>query len=430
MKQTASKIALLAGLALASTHCGDDDASSSTGAEGGTGNSQGTAGATGEAQEDVVEMFSWWIAPGEAEALQALLDLYRDEHPESTILNAAEESGSDARDELTRRIGADDPPDLFQENANNLPVFLEDHPDGLESLDTLFEDLELNDTLFPEVIDNVTVDGQIVAMPVNLHRENSLFYNQDLFDANGLEPPTTLEELLAACDTLKAAGVTPIATSYQGWIQRIMFNSIAMGSMGAGEYYDYFQSGGAENADALRDAIDVFAQILESYINDNAGEADFGWQEAAQAVYDGDAAMFLHGDWAKGYFVQLGWEPGPDFGVVAAPGAADLFLYGVDTFAIPTGAKNPAGARDFLAIVASPEGQVAFNTLKGSSPIREDVPLDELDPLGRATLQDLSDATFRMLVATPLAWDDALSAFATDRDADALFQAFTDNPPE
>ena len=88
-----------------------------------------------------------------------------------------------------------------------------------------------------------------------------------------------------------------------------------------------------------------------------------------------------------------------------------------------------ADYREFLETVASPAGQVAFNRLKGSSPIRSDVPRGDLDALGRETLDRLEHAKIRMLVRSRPSWEDALTAFARDRDRAKLLRAFTDAPP-
>jgi len=93
--------------------------------------------------------------------------------------------------------------------------------------------------MLPDVINDVKVDGRIYAMPVNIHRENALFYNKQIFADHHLTPPTTLAEFLTVCATLKAAGITPVATAYQGWILRIMFNSLAMGSMGTDAFHGF-----------------------------------------------------------------------------------------------------------------------------------------------------------------------------------------------
>jgi glucose/mannose transport system substrate-binding protein len=399
------------------------------GCDGGGGATNMTGmGGTGGTNEQVVEIFSWWIAPGEAEALQALVDLNKANHPDERIYNAGAVSGADARMTLATRLAAHDPPDLFQQNAADLRTFIAANPGALQPLDDIVAAQGLPSVVLPEILADVTVDGHIYTMPNNIHRENALFYNKQIFAAYNLQPPTNLAELLTVCDTLRANGVTPIATAFQGWILRIMFNEIAMGSMGAAAFHD-FMTGGPRDDAALMAAIDTFGSILQNDINAGASDPNFGWTNAADEVAAGHAAMFLHGDWAKGYYEQLGWTPGVDFGVVGAPGASELFWYGVDTFSLPVGAQHQTGAVDFLDTIGSIQGQVAFNKLKGSSPIRTDVPLDQLDSEGRATLLDLMNAQYRMLVVSHDAWDNAMLAFAQTGDKAALFQTYVDNPP-
>jgi len=406
---------LWTGLLLGATGCGSD------GQDAGDGGNP-------EDEERTVEMFSWWISPGEAEALQALVDVHNEAHPNDRVINAAVASGDDARDRLAERLDEGEPPDLFQQNAHDIPAFLDMRPEAIEPLDYLLAEHDLEGTIDPEVLDAVTVDGHVYAMPVNVHRENALFYNKQIFEDHGLEPPTTIAEFLDVCETLDAEGVTPIATGHQGWILRIMFNSLAMGSMGS-DSFQSFMSGGERDDAKLQAAIDVFSTVLDNYVNANAADEGFGWTQAAEEVADGNAAMFFHGDWAKGYYVQLGLTPGVDFGVVGAPGASDVFWYGVDTFSLPVGAPTPAAARDFLLTIASPAGQVAFNKLKGSTPVRMDIDKDDLDSEGRATLEDFENASVKMRVVGNNAWDEAMLTFAQDGDKDALFQVYVDNPP-
>ncbi|MEO6600196.1 MAG: hypothetical protein ABIQ16_10015, partial [Polyangiaceae bacterium] len=91
---------------------------------------------------------------------------------------------------------------------------------------------------------------------------------------------------------------------------------------------------------------------------------------------------------------------------------------------------NERGAREFLTTVASPAGQIAFNTIKGSSPIRRDIPSSALDPLGRATVDDLQNAKIRMLIPSRPGWDEALQQFAKDGDVSAVMRTFIALPPE
>jgi glucose/mannose transport system substrate-binding protein len=398
--------------------CGSDSKSS-----GGNAGSAGTSGGGGQTSQQV-EIISWWTTPGTAEALQAVVDVYKADHPDGRIYNAAAADGTTARAILDQRLTDSDPPDIAQYNANNLGALLADHPGALASLDTLIDDLAIRDKIVPEVLANVTIGGKIVAMPVNVHRENAVFYNKQIFEDNNLTPPTTFEEFLTVCETLKAAGVTPIATSYRGWIQRIMFNTIVMGKLGTPQFVKLIEGTLAFDDPTVTAAVDDYTMILENYINADAGGADFSWTQAADAVFNGDAAMLIHGDWAKGYFDQAGWTPGTDFGVFGAPGASNMFWYGVDVFAMMADAPNEQGALDFLTSVASIEGQVAFNSIKGSSPMRLDVPSADLDEVGADTLNDLKNADVRMLVQTGDVWDTALGVYAVDRDRAALATAF------
>jgi glucose/mannose transport system substrate-binding protein len=199
--------------------------------------------------------------------------------------------------------------------------------------------------------------------------------------------------------------------------------------MGAQAFHDYFSGSAALDETAMRSAISLLDRVLSDYSNDSAADPALGWTDAADLVLDGQAAMIIHGDWAKGYYVQQGWHPGEGFGVLGMPGASELFLYGVDVFAMPAGGPQPEAAQRFVRTVATKEAQVAFNRLKGSSPMRLDTSIEDLDAVGRATLEDLKNASLRMLAPSNELWDEALEAFAASRDHDALLATFIDNPP-
>lgn len=362
---------------------------------------------------ETVEITSWWSGPGEAEALAALLDVHEDRNPGVNIFNSSANDGTASEVTIEERLEDGDPPDAFQENIHDIPAILDAFPGSLEPLDSLFEEHGWNDTFLPEVLDAITHDGSIYAMPVGVHRENAVFMNSAIFTANDLEEPTTVAELLTTCETLKTEGVTCLATGGQGWIVRIMFLDLVMGTMGGAAFQEFF-AGEGDPADAnFALAIDHLRTILDNYIDpalwitegcmniegdpiDQCLDADSGWQEASQALYDGDAAMFMHGDWVGGFVQQLGWKAGIDYSVVGAPGANDTFLFGVDTFAVPADGKNKAGALDFCETIGSLEGQAAFNNVKGSTPVRLDADTSLLTPVGQQALDDLNNAAVVM----------------------------------
>ena len=398
--------------------------------------SDGTNSSSGPAvKEQTVEVFSWWTAPGEAEALQTLISLNHSLHPNESVFNAAAQGhidpGTDAKVLLAKRIEDGKPPDLFQTNAKDMNAFIDAHPGGVLPLDDLFAAEGLNDSVAPEVLNDVTYKGHIYTVPVNIHRDNSLFYNKTIFAQHGLKPPTTLAEFMSTCAALKKAGITPLALSTsQSWIIEKLFMSLAVGTMGPKAFIDNFTGVKPFDADELKPALAAVNKIMTDYIDVDASAADtYGWTQATESLYSGTAAMFIHGDWVKGYLVQLGWTPDVDFGVVTSPDTEGVFLYGMDVFGIPSGAKNPDGARDFVRTISSSKGQIGFNVVKGSSPVRLDVPTTDFDSMGQQVAAEFKNAQHRIAsVSTLPAWDQALVDLAHTHDEAAALRAYLDNP--
>lgn len=396
------------------------------------------SGGDGTQEEAVtVEVFSWWTAPGEAEALQSLIDLHRKRFPNARIFNAATDpellsGGMEAKVVLQDRLRAGDPPDSFQTNAFELKTgFLSEKPELLDPLDDLFAEGGLKEDVVPELLEDVTVAGHLMAIPVNIHRENSLLYNISLFKEHDVTPPQTLEQFLDVCAKLKADGVTPLAISTsQSWIISKVFVALALGSLGPSKFVNYFIDKDPVDEAEFAPIVDVLDQLLTEYIDVEGAAVDgFGWTQAADSLHEGTAAMFIHGDWAKGYLTQLGWTPNVDFGVTAAPGSEGAFIYGTDVFALPQGAKHPGDARDWLRTIASSEGQIAFNEAKGSVPVRLGLSSRGLDPVATQTYTDLKEASVRLrVVPIPPAWDEGMAQLAKDHDKDAMLQILVQTP--
>jgi glucose/mannose transport system substrate-binding protein len=389
----------------------------------------GSAGAAGEGDEQVLQLCSWWTAPGAADALTVLIDTYKNVHEGSRVYHYSDVSAGTVKDVLGKGL-PDSQFDVFQLSAVDLPWLLNTHGDSVEKLDSVYADAGLNDVMLPEIRNAVVGDGHPYGVVTGVHRNNSFIYNKQIFDEQNLDPPTTVAEFVTVAATLKAAGVMPVASAMDTWVLRVVFEELLAGTMGA-QRFDDFVKGKITGSDAdveadLQATIDIFHTVITEYIDvERASAADYRWPSSAQDLYDGRAAMLFHGDWAKGYLLHLGWTAGLDFGVSGPPGAFDLFIYGADMLGLPTTAPHPQLARDFLMVAASPEGQVAFNQVKGSTPMRTDL-ADLLDDTAKATLDDLVNAKVLMASHPSAAWDAGIQAFAKDHDKEALLNVYTD----
>lgn len=346
-----------------------------------------------ELPENAVEIFSWWTGAGEEAGLLALIDLFQEQYPEYDVVNSAVAggAGTDARAVLASRMQAGDPPGTFQIHAGRALLDTWVAADAMEPLNFLYEEEGWFD-VFPETLLDLTTDedGNIYSVPVNVHRSNVMFTNTAVFEDNGLELPVTFEEFVEVADELEAAGVTPLALGdNEPWTLTHTWESVLLGTVGPEEYNALFA--GESNWDS-EGVVESFERLdtMFGYINED--HAARNWQDAAQLVAEGDAAMNIMGDWAAGYFAtDLELEPIDDFGWVPTPGTAGHFITVVDTFGLPEGAPNREGTIDWLRVLGSVEGQEIFNPLKGSIAARTDADVSVFNQYGQATYDDFNN---------------------------------------
>jgi glucose/mannose transport system substrate-binding protein len=378
-----------------------------------------------------VEIFSWWTSGGEVEALNALLDVHRDRYPNVKVTNAAEALAAKARDRLDERMAEGLPPDMFQANVGadqqRWVLFneVDDSESKVEPVDSLADAAGWRDVFPSQVTDALSYDGRMYAVPVNIHRINSLFLNKHVFEAEGLDAPTTLAELEATAQTLSELGYVGLTIGNKNnWTMQLFTFENVLPAVAGGEYYEAFWRGEKNPDDQqITDTLDTVLRLWP-YFNEDANDVD--WGEALDKMMTGDkpAAMAVMGDWAKGYFVSKGWVPGVDFDQIPFPGSNGTFVFTADTFALPKGAPHESAARNLLVTVGSVEGQTAFNKIKGSIPVRGDINPEEFDVLGQKTFDDFQSNT-RVLAMSGLT-----PVGSIDDVAPAIKEMLIDNDPE
>jgi glucose/mannose transport system substrate-binding protein len=317
-----------------------------------------------------VEVFSWWTGGGEAAGLDAMIAIFKEQHPDVEFINAAVAggAGTNARAVLATRLQAGDPPDSWQGHAGQELIGTYVAADQLEPVNFLYEENGWLDVMPDTLIPLISQDGNIYSVPVNIHRANVLWYNPTILEENGITVPESLDEWVVAMETLQAADVLPLAMGEQ-WTAMHLMETVLLSSLGA-EAYDGLWDGTTDwGSPEVLAALEDFNNVL-GFTNPDA--ASLSWQDAAQLVVDGDAAFNVMGDWAEGFFRELGKEPNVDYGWAPVPGTRGNFQFLSDSFVLPKGAPNRDAAIAWLALAGSKEGQDAFNPIKGSIPARSD----------------------------------------------------------
>lgn len=376
-----------------------------------------------------VEVFSWWTGGGEAAGLEAMIKVFNAEYPNIEFVNAAVAggAGTNARAVLATRLQSGDPPDSWQGHAGQELIGTYVAGGQIQPLNDLYKAEGWLDVMPETLIPLISQDGNIYSVPVNIHRANVLWYNPGILEANGVEVPTTMDEWFAAMDTLQAAGVTPLALGEQ-WTQMHLLETVLLGSLGADAYNGLWDGSTDWGSPEVKAALENFAKVL-TYANTDA--ASLSWQDAAQLVVNGDAAFNVMGDWAEGYFRELGKVPNTDYGWAPTPGSVGVFQFLSDSFVLAVGAPDPDAAIAWLKVAGSKAGQEAFNPVKGSICARTDCDKSLFGEYLQSAMDDwASNVVVGSLTHGVVAndsWkteiDTALGLFLASKDVDAFQSA-------
>lgn len=388
--------------------------------------------------EDQLEIFSWWTAGGEADGLNAMYEVFAAQHPDVEIINAtvAGGAGSNAKAVLATRMQSGDPPDSFQVHAGHELIDTWVVADKMEPVTFIFEENGWMDVYPADVIDILSYEGEIWSVPVNIHRSNVLWYNMAIFDEYGLEAPATFDDFFAIAETLSADGITPLALGDNGiWASTHLLEDVLLGTLGADGYRGLWTGETSWGSAEVTEGLDNFAMMME-YVNED--HSALSWDQAAQLVADGDAAMTIMGDWAEGYFLSIGLTPNVEFGWAPSPGTDGVFMMLSDSFGLPQGAPHRDNAVAWLTVAGSQEGQDAFNPLKGSIPARTDGDRSLYDEYLLSAMDDFASNAITPSLAHGAAasegWvtaiNDVMTLFVSDLDItaaqDGMIQACED----
>src|SRR6266511_205141 len=140
-----------------------------------------------------VEVFSWWTAGGEAQALDALVKVFNQKYPNFSFDNAAVAGGggSAARAVLATRLSANKPPASWQSHAGQ--EVLSNYADAgeLQSLNSLFDQQGWTSVMPNGLLALLTARWTIYAVTVYILRANVIWYNAAVLKDNGVGVPTS-----------------------------------------------------------------------------------------------------------------------------------------------------------------------------------------------------------------------------------------------
>ena len=258
-----------------------------------------------------VEVLHWWTSGGEAASVNYLKDKLSDAGVSWTDFAVAGGGGENAMTVLKSRAISGNPPTAAQIKG---PAIQEWGDLGfLANIDAVAKANDW-DSLLPKVVSDVMKhNGKYVAAPVNVHRVNWMWSNPEVFRAAGATIPTTWDDFMVQAKKVQDAGYIALAHGGQAWQDATLFEAVVLGVGGADYYNSAFVSPvdlDVLNSDTTVEVFETFGN-LRQFIDSNSPGRD--WNVATSMVINGEAAMQIMGDWAKGEFKVAGKNVGTDF---------------------------------------------------------------------------------------------------------------------
>jgi ABC-type glycerol-3-phosphate transport system substrate-binding protein len=279
----------------------------------------------------------------------------------------------DFKQAIRAYLTAEPAPDVLTWFAGNRARFFIDKGLILDISDVWADD-GFNDTYAPGFKALATVDGKQYFLPTSYYWW-AVYYRPSLFEQVGItQTPETWDELLAACDTLNAAGLHPftIGTKYQ-WTAAAWFDYINMRTNGPEFHLNLMLLKESYTDERLSAVFDYWKQLLDHdcFIPDPAA---YSWQEALDFMIQGEAAMYLMGQFITDSYPD---DMEDDLDFFRFPIIDPNMPIGEDAptdgLFMAANARNPEGGKEFLAFMGSKEvQQMAFDEL-GRLPTRTDV---------------------------------------------------------
>ena len=254
-------------------------------------------------------------------------------------------------------LKANELPDAFWCQGNKTPVLSE-----MVSNDFLAPVDEYIDTSIfsPEQLTYGTVDGKLYCSPPAFIDTITVYYNKDIFAANGYDVPKTFDDFLGILEGLKSKGIQPMALAgadewgrvWPFWTLSSLFASDAIRASAAGT--------GTMNDPSVVKAFSYYREWFEKgYFGKDA--VAISSNDAMLTFTNQKAAMLIGGSWSNNTVNAAGINTGR-FSLPDENGKKTAFVaFGnLDTYVMSASAANKDAVGKYIAYLSSLEAKQIF----------------------------------------------------------------------
>ena len=326
--------------------------------------------------------------PPMVEAMNEFNAAFMADHPNITVDMAVVNAGELATVTQTRLTANDvDVIDLFGFANSAQPYMADVTPPNWQASIEAGQLMDLTGQPFLEhydpvsIADSGTYNDAVYAINLGRVVYSGIYYNEDLFEANGVEVPTTWDELVAACETFAAADIPcmtaggadgwPIFVGAYGLIGSLFPDQAAyVEGLWTGEimYND-------EQSLEMWEKMQIYARDMIEQ-----GASGISADAAPGRFASGAVAMYPGGSWNAAAIETA--EPEFEWGYIPFPGSDNAednqYMFGKydQGWAIAANTPNADAALLYLSDFSEPENYQAFITAVGFIPTQPGATLD------------------------------------------------------
>lgn len=225
-----------------------------------------------------------------------------------------------------------------------------------------------------------------------------VFYNKRVFEDNGLEVPTTWDEFLNVCETLKSADVTPLYATIDGrWPAFIWFEEFLIRN--DPDFYVELTEGRASYTDDT--AVKAMEDWRALFDNEYFSALDIPMDSNVTGMFaNGEIAMIPVGTWFQQQIMAQDLVPGEDYDAFILPNVnpdleRNVMIIEAGAVVLPANAENVDASKELAAWWMQPEAQTLWSGLLGDAPFNPKVEAD--NPVLNGLVQTVGANDYELL---------------------------------
>lgn len=347
-----------------------------------------------------ISMVDKFSDPSTSKFFPEMAKAFEKAHPGVTV-KVQQESDQGYKDKIKVLASSNSIPDIYFSWPGSYAKQFVDAGLALDLTSVIGKGTTWNDSLAPSAVAAGAYDGKNYGVPIDLDAK-FMFYNKKIFADNGITVPTTFDDLLSVCKTLKAKGITPINFGNKdGWPALHYVTQLNAYNVPAATLEkDYSSDKGAYTDPGYVTALDQFSQVVDqcTVTGTSANGID---HTDAQVGFGADKSAMMYLESLEIGLLKDTQADKDGFGLFPLPAPADAkgdkgSLVGApDLLMVNPKSKNAALAVAFLKFVVSKDGASKMPDLMSGypSPVKDSLDPATTQPQVVEAMSDLAKAS-------------------------------------